>query len=72
MAGSPKFKLYSANKEYMGCMKYAEDAAAMVSCLGEGATVKYDHGKVLWTEGGETLSAFESYDRVAEIMNSRR
>lgn len=69
---SPVWKLYSVGSEYVGCMKYREDAAAMVSILGVGATVRYDHRLVVWTEGKEEFSASESYDRAGEIMEQRR
>ena len=71
MSGSPKFKIYNLNREYIGCVKYAEDAAALVALQGDGATVKYDHGKVIWREGAEELSAGESYDEAARVMYRR-
>lgn len=71
MAGSPKFKLY-CDKEYVGCLKYGEDAAAMVSILGNGAVVKYDHALIVWTEGAEEFSAGESCYRAAAVMEERR
>lgn len=68
MAGSPKFKVYRSG-EYIGCTKYAEDAAALVSVAG--GTVKYGHSVTIWREGSEAFSAGESYDRAAEWMNYR-
>lgn len=71
MAASPKFKIYR-NDEYIGSVKYGEDAAAMMFS-GEGSEVRLGHSKrnVVWTEGQEEIPAFESYDRASEIMNQR-
>lgn len=71
MTGTPKFKVYSPDREYIGCAKYAVDAAALVSLQGDGATVKHKHGKIIWREGGEEISAGESYDRAVRIMHRR-
>lgn len=73
MAGSPIYKIYNPQKEYIGSMKYREDAAAMVSFLGNGAKVLLGHNKkaILWHEGHEEISAGESYDRAAEVMKQR-
>lgn len=68
MAASPSYKIYR-EKEYIGCAKYAEDAAAMVGV--SGGVVKYEHRLILWREGKEHISASESYDEAAEIMQQR-
>jgi hypothetical protein len=70
MAQSPQFKVYRG-KEYVAAFKYAEDAAAFVAVLGEGAMIRHGHRLVLWHEGHEEFSAWESYDRAAEIMFGR-
>ena len=69
---TPNWKIFNAHKEYVGCMKDPADAAAMASILGEGATVKFTHRILVWTEGGETFSAGESYDEAARVMEQRR
>ena len=73
MAGSPQFKVYSSANEYIGSIKYLEDAAAFVSMRGEGATVRNGHAKknIIWTEGREKFGAYDSYDGAAEIMRER-
>lgn len=72
MAGSPQFKVYDANGEYIGCVKYAEDAAVLVGICGrgDGAKVKWQHTKTVWTQG-EDGDAAESYDAAAETINGR-
>jgi hypothetical protein len=60
------FKLYNPDGECMGAAKYAEDAAAFVACLGEGATVRIGRD-VVWLETDEQ-SASESFDAAAEVM----
>lgn len=56
---------------FMGATVHAEDAAAMVALLGEGATVRCNVDSILWTEGSERELASESYDGAAEIMLER-
>lgn len=68
MAATPEWKVYR-NKEYIGCCKYAEDAAALVS-LG-GGVVKHGHSLTVWVEGQEAFNAGESYDGAAKIMFAR-
>lgn len=66
MASSPPFKVYSAHGEYVASVKYLEDAAALIaSCYTEGATIRWGHSTILWTEGKESQPAAESYDFVA-------
>lgn len=74
MAGTHDYKIYNASNEYVACIKYLEDCAAMVSILGDGATIRYGHNKkgILWTEGNETQSAGESYDHTAAICQQRK
>lgn len=64
------WNVYSNENELRAACQYAEDAGMLVSCLGEGTTIKY--GKVVvWTEGEEDQPAGESYDYVAQVCNSR-
>jgi len=49
---------------------HAEDAAAIVSAQGDGASIWY-MGVCVWREGAETFPAGESYDAVAEVIHSR-
>lgn len=68
MAQSPKYKIYRG-KEYVGCVKDAEDAAALVA-IQENGTVRLGHSIVLWTEGVDG-SAGDSYDVAADKMRER-
>jgi len=49
---------------------YAEEAACLVSMLGEGATITNGQ-KAVWREGKEEQPAGESYDFVAETCAKR-
>ena len=71
MANSPLWKIYSGEKEYVASCKYAEDAAALVALYGNGATVRYHHSTVVWSEGSESQSAAESYSSAALVMHDR-
>ena len=67
---TPIWKIY-LGKEYRAACKYIEDAAALVAFLGDGATIRYDHRDIVWTEGAETQPAGESYDHGATVANGR-
>jgi hypothetical protein len=64
MAATPRFKVYTGAGEYVGAVKYAEDAAALASLHGSGSTVRDGHRKVVWT-AADTL---DSYDEAAEAI----
>lgn len=70
---SPRWKVYSAAREYRGCLKHVEDAAPVVALLGYGATIRDGHRvrDVVWREGYEEQSAGESYDFVAAVAHDR-
>ena len=53
MAASPQYKVYTANGEYEAACKSVKAAAAVVTFLGEGATIRAGHRKrdIVWTEG---------------------
>ena len=73
MAGTPVLKIFNAAGEYVGCLKHAEDAACICASYGAGASIRYGHSKkdTLWSEGAESFSAGESYDRAAKVINER-
>lgn len=73
MAGTPRYKIYRADGEYVAACKYAEESAMLVSMLGDGTTIRDGHTKadIVWTEGKERQLAGESYDFVAEVISYR-
>lgn len=73
MAGSPRWKVYCPAGEYVACVKYVEDAAAIVALHGDGATIRDGHrvAAVRWREGCEKQPASESYDFVVDTVLSR-
>jgi hypothetical protein len=72
MAASPEFKLYDAAGAYQAACKQPEQAAALVSFLGDGATIRYGHTKkdIVWTEGVDG-AASDSYDQTANKVVDR-
>jgi len=69
MAGAPRFKVYDAANVYQAAVKDVTLAAAVVSLLGEGATVR-DGRRYIWREGGDEIAG-ESYDEAADTMLRR-
>ena len=69
MAASPKYKVYTPRNEYVASCKYASDAAAILACYGEGATIRTGHAKrdIVYTETSYDAEdgAWNSYDYVA-------
>jgi len=63
------FRIY-ARGELMGAVAYAEDAAALVAVMGDGAKIVTSAGTV-WREGEESQPAGESYDYVAQVIEER-
>lgn len=71
---TPIFKVYSREGEYLASCKYPEDAAAVVSVRGDGATIRYGHrtADVVWTEGpAGDGDGGNSYDTVAQVIQER-
>jgi hypothetical protein len=68
MAASPRWKIYR-NGEYVGCCKYAEDAARLVAL--SGGEIRDGHRKLVWREGTENWNASESYENCAGVIMER-
>ena len=69
MAASPQWKVYDSSGRYQAACKELEAAACLVAGIyGNGATIRYGHQLVVWTEGSESMSAAESYDNVAATV----
>ncbi len=73
MASTPRFKIFDRDGEYQAATKRPEEAAAVVSLLGEGATIRNGHAnnRTVWREGSEAQPAGESYDFVAKTVYER-
>lgn len=66
------FHVYDPDGDLQASCRYATLAAAVVSALGEGATIRdKDHTFVVWVEGREIIPASRSPITVAEIIAKR-
>lgn len=74
-ATAKPFVVYGADLEQLACFMYPDHAAAFVSVLGEGATIRLQarggSALIVWREGHEKQSASESYDEAATTMMDR-
>ena len=68
---TPSFKVYTPEGEYIGCVRDAEDAAALVGLRGDGGTIRWQHRHIVWREGREDWLAGESYDQTAAVIYKR-
>lgn len=66
-----EWSICNSNGEHVGAAAYAEDAAAFVSFIGDGATVQ-SGSMIVWREG-ERFDGYaaESYDGAAQKMRER-
>lgn len=71
MAASPAFKVYDSSGEYVAATKDPVHAGVLVDFLGAGATLRFGHRVVLWTEGSEAQPAGESWDFVDRTVAER-
>lgn len=62
MAGSPKYKVYSAAGRYVAAVVDASAAAVLLAIEYRGGSVRLGHGKTLYHDDG---AAALSYDAVA-------
>lgn len=65
------FRIYAANGELRGRTLYAEDAAPLLSLLGDGATLHHDdapNDAPVWIESRDGYAA-DSYDTVAPFFS---
>lgn len=69
--GTPIYKVYDADGNYQAACRDTYLSAACIVVLGTGATIRYDHSVVVWTEGAEAIEAGESFDTVAEVVAGR-
>jgi len=71
MAGTPEWKVYDPQGDYVAACKHIEDAACLISLYGERATIRLSHGRALWVEGKESQPAEDGYDFVAQTVLAR-
>lgn len=71
LGGSPKWKVYNPDGEYIAACRYVEDALFLMAFNGDGSVIKFDHRVLVWTEGKEETRASESLDRAAVICDER-
>lgn len=71
MAASPQWKVFDSNGQYQAACKEPEGAAVLVTFYGEGATIRFGHKRILWTEGQDGNAA-DSYDDTALTLYERR
>jgi len=71
MAASPDWKVYDKDGKYIAACKDPHDAAAIVALRGDGATIRWGHRLIVWTEGQEGQSADNSYDYVDLLARKR-
>lgn len=67
---TPEFKVFDAQGEYQAAVRHIEDAAVLVASW-SGGTIRWGHSVIVWTEGGETQPAGESFDFVVETAITR-
>jgi len=67
---SPQWKIYTVDGEYVASTKHTEGASLLMDLYGEGSTIRYDHRKIVWTEGLDGNAA-QSYDSTAELIRKR-
>ena len=67
MAATPRFKVYDADGHYQAACKEPEAACALMWFYGDGATIRAEHDRIVWTEGKDGTGA-DSYDAVVETI----
>lgn len=71
MAASPNWKVYDTYDHYQAACKEPEAALALAQFYGDGATIRFGHIFIVWTEGMETHPANDSYESAVVLMWTR-
>lgn len=71
MSTSPRFKVYDSRGVYQASAKEGEIAAGIAGLIGEGATVRDGHSRIVWREGFEEVLAAESVDAATAVIYGR-
>lgn len=67
---SPQWKVYDADNKYVASTKDTEGASLLMSLYGIGATIRYDHRQIVWTEGVDGI-AQHPYDIQTKVITER-
>lgn len=70
MSGSQNWFVYDADRELRARLVYCEDAAVLISFIGQGSYITHQ-GRIVWREGEEDQEAAESYDHVRQVCWKR-
>jgi hypothetical protein len=70
MGQSPHWKIYTRDNEYVASVKNTEGAGLLAGLYGDGTTIRFEHRKVVWTEGVDGKAA-NSYDEMNETIMER-
>ena len=70
MGASPIYKVYDPTGGYVASCKDTEGASLLMDLYGEGSTIRYDHLRIVWTEGIDGRAS-NSYDNTREIITQR-
>ena len=71
MASSPQWKVYDRDGKYQAACRQLEAAGALVAFYGDGATLRFDHAYIVWTEGREATRAGASTEAFRETVECR-
>lgn len=71
MAKSPDYKVYDSDGNYQAAVKFPVLGVVLAGFLGPGATVRYGHSRIVWTEGAEDDKETDSYDEAERLIAKR-
>ena len=63
------WKVFNPNGKQVASCRYASDAAAIIACYGDGATLRYN-GRIVYKDGRDGNAA-DSFDAVAEHADNK-
>ena len=70
MPVSPKWKVYTAGKNYVASVADTEGASLLMDLYGDGSTIRLGHKIIVWTEGKDGRAS-QSYDQTAIKIQER-
>ena len=67
-----RWKVYDADRTYQAACKEINAAGALMAHYGPGATIKDDHGIIVWKEGRDGQQCVtHSFDDLIHVANQR-